>query len=84
MRRIFKYETYLIDDSTGMPIVDFADITFVNIGTATISINGFPLATTQSLTDPAFGDERNGSNYRFSVVGAGTFILYARVKIYMN
>ena len=83
MRRKFKYTTYQITDNTGFPVIDFADATFVNKGTATITINGFPLATGQSITDPAFGDEQNCSEYTFSVQTAGTFIIFLRVKIYI-
>lgn len=84
MVRKFKYETIQFNDGDTFPFNDFADATFVNKGTATISINGFPLATGESITDTAFGNEQNASNYRITQVGAGTWILYVRVKIYLN
>ena len=84
MKRKFKYETIQFNDGDSFPFVDFADATFVNKGTATININGFPLATGEAISDTAFGDEVNASNYRITQVGAGTWILFVRVKIYLN
>jgi hypothetical protein len=83
-KKKFKYETYQLNDGSGIPIEDYADATFVNFGTATININGFPLAPNQSFTDPAFGDEKNASDYRLTQVNAGTFIIFMRVKIYLS
>lgn len=84
MRRRFKYETIQINDGDPIPFAEFADITFVNQGTATININGFPLVAGASITDTAFGDETNASEYRLTQVGAGTWIVFARVKIYLS
>ena len=84
MKRKFKYETYQINDGSGIPINDFADATFINKGTATITLNGLPLAPGDSVTDPAFGDEQNASDYRLTQATAGTFIIFMRVKIYLS
>ena len=85
MKKRFKYETLQINDGNSLiPFTNYADATFVNQGTATIIINGFPLVANASITDPAFGDELNTSDYRISQQGTGTFILFVRVKIYIS
>lgn len=84
MRKKFRYQTYQINNNDGIPLVDYATATFVNKGTATININGFPLAPLESITDDAWGDERNASEYSFIPTNAGTFIIFMRIKIYIG
>lgn len=84
MKKKFKYQTYQINNNDGVPLLDYATATFINKGTATININGLPLAPTESITDDAFGDEQNESQYSFIPTNAGTFIIFMRIKIYIK
>jgi len=81
MKKKFIWETITISESQVMTS-DCADIYFWNIGTDTVRINGAPLATGDSMSDNAFGDEINVTQYQITFATVVNPILVVKRKKY--
>jgi len=60
------------------------DIIFINKGTATAEIDGFPLATNEFRTDGGNFGEVNKTRYRITFPGAGTKNCFVIRKFYIQ
>jgi hypothetical protein len=80
----YRVETEPVSLSGVIDAKDSNEIIFINKGTATAEIDGFPLAFNEFLTDAGNADEINKSRYRITFTSAGTFNLFVRRKYYIN
>jgi hypothetical protein len=80
-----KYYNDFVQYSKSQTIVaNCSDIGFVNIGTPTVTINGFPLLTNQGFSIPGREGEIDVSQYIIQFSGAGQNQLFVIRKCYTN
>jgi len=84
MRKKFRYFTQLIGYKNSGQFVptEAADITFSNIGNTVVTINQVPLNLGDSMTDTAFGDELNVTQYTITFDDDVDCRLIIKEKIY--
>jgi len=75
-RRIFRMQQTSISQSGSYYPEDVADITFINQGTSRVQIDTIVLQQGDSLSQPAFGDENNNTQYNITFLDSGTGITY--------
>lgn len=80
----YRVETEPVSIPGVIDAKDANEIIFINKGTATAEIDGFPLATNEFLTDSGNTDEINRSRYRITWPGAGTTLVFVRRKFYIQ
>jgi|GEM_PF-5956343 len=82
MRKKYIWETLTITESQVITS-DCADIYFWNIGGggSIVNINGVPLASKESMTDGAWGDELNVTLYQITFpIGSKAILVVKRKK----
>ena len=84
MIRQYRVETEPVSIDGVIDAKESNELIFINKGTATAEIDGFPLASGEFLTDGGNQDEINVSRYRITFTGAGTKIVFVRRKFYMH
>jgi len=82
--RKYRVETEPVSTPGVIDAKESNELIFINQGTATAEIDGFPLAPGAFLTDGGNEGEINISRYRITWVGAGTQIVFVRRKFYVN
>lgn len=82
MRRTIIYETETYSQN-GSVNSDCADITFYNGGSDDVKINGLTLPPLASMTDPAFGDELNRTQYTVVFLTSVSPLLVVKRKRYL-
>lgn len=80
----YRVETEPVSTSGIIDAKDSNEIIFINKGTATAEIDGFPLSNNEFLTDSGNEGEINKSRYRITWTTPGTQIVYVRRKFYIN
>lgn len=82
--RKYRVETEPVSTPGVIDAKESNELIFINMGTATAEIDGFPLASGAFLTDGGNEGEINISRYRITWVGAGTQTVYVRRKYYVE
>lgn len=83
-REKYRVETEPVNIDGVIDAKESNELIFINKGTATAEIDGFPLAPNEFLTDGGNQNEINVSRYRITFVTPGTQIVFVRRKFYMN
>ena len=81
MKKRFIWETITISESQVITS-DCADIYFWNIGSDVVRVNGVPLNTNDSMSDTAYGDELNLTQYQITFVTVVDPVLVVKRKKY--
>ena len=84
LMKLYRVETEPVSTPGVIDAKDSNEIIFINKGTATAEIDGFPLANNEFLTDSGNADEINKSRYRITWGGPGTQIVFVRRKFYIQ
>jgi len=81
MKKKYIWETLTVTESQTITS-DCADIYFWNIGSGLVFINGVPLASKESMTDGAWGDEINVTLYQILFPAGSKAVLVVKRKKY--
>lgn len=81
MKKKFIWETITVSESQTITS-NCADIYFFNVGSDTVLVNGVPLQTNDAMSDPAFGDEVNVTQYQCVFTTTVNPILFVKRKKY--
>lgn len=79
----YRVETEPVSTPGVIDAKESNELIFINKGTATAEIDGFPLAPGEFLTDGGNENEINITRYRITWITAGTKIVYVRRKFYV-
>lgn len=81
--RNYRVETEPVSSEGVIDAKSSNELIFINKGTATAEIDGFPLLPNEFITDGGNADEINQTRYRINWPGVGTRLVYVRRKFYL-